>query len=185
MCYDSGMERGRKRELRQLVVGLRDPRRGIGLLRSILQQLVDVLFLSSDFIGFALLVLVSFPISVPLAIIGNSFWGIKGGIGGAIIGVVVFLFWLYKTVLFEERTRLVGKEHDYNLCLWCQHPISGLCTQDACPECGKGFDLSVSQRLYKAHYEPPSYLSGPKVIKYRAMRDWARAIRERDRVRDE
>ncbi|MCF6273959.1 MAG: hypothetical protein L3J37_12380 [Rhodobacteraceae bacterium] len=138
-----------KREVRQLVSGTRDPRRGIGLFRGSLQQLVSV-FWMADFIGFGLLLLVSAPASVPLAIIGNSFWGMRGGFGGAIVGAIVFLAWLYKSVLFEERVRLVGKEHDFTLCLWCQHPIAGLPARGVCPECGKGFDIPIRKRAAKA-----------------------------------
>lgn len=177
------MEKRRKRELRQLVAGVRDPRRGIGILRGNLQQVTDVIFGTSDSVGIGFLILISFPISVPLAIIGHSFWGMKGGLGGALVGAVVFLAWIYKSVLFEERVRLIGKEHDFTLCLWCQHPIVGLPKRGVCSECGKGFDVQNSQKLYKAYFDPPPYLPAPKVAKYRTMRDWARALRERDRSR--
>jgi hypothetical protein len=177
------MDKRTKREIRLLVQGVRDPRRGIGTLRGSLQRVIPVVA-EGELIGLGLLLLISFPVSIPLAIIGSKVAGFWGLIVGAGLGVLVFLLWAYWSFFTEKGVRRVGSEHGYMLCVWCRHPISDLPKRGCCSKCAKGFDRNVSQALFKAHYSPPSHLPSDKVLKRQTSRLWARAIRERDRVRN-
>ena len=184
MGYDSGMEKRTKREIRRLVLGVKDPRRGFGTAQGIVRKIVGVLVLA-DFVGWILILLLSAPLAIPFGYLGGLVAGWKGQAAGAIAGMVVFIAWVFRATWIQAKVELAGKECDYELCLWCHHSITGLSNRGICPECGKGFDRAVSQALLKQIFQPASYTAASKVVNTRSAQLWARALRERDRSRDE
>ncbi len=174
------MKKRLKREIRRLVCGVKDPRRGFGTLQGLVRKIVANLFHMAE-IGFVLMFVLAAPLVIPFGYIGNMIGGFNGMIAGSVLGIIFFLIWVFRAQWKEAQIEFAGKEHDYQLCLWCHHPIAGLTNRGRCPECGKGFDLAISQKLYKAHYTPPNYLPAKKVLNRRIARLWARAVRERDR----
>jgi hypothetical protein len=170
----------RKREIRMLVSGLRDPRQGVVGVRGIL-YVISKSMASADILGFAILLVLSAPLVVPLAIVGNHFFQGTGLITGALLGVVGFLGWVSRPLFIRARIEQTITNHDYQLCLWCRHPLGGLSDRGCCPECGRGFEIGNTQLLYRALYDPRPYEPAPKVVRFRKSRAWARAIRERER----
>lgn len=163
MGYDSGVDDRMKREIKGLVRGLKEPRGTI-----------------------APLWILAFPfgiqfVTVPL-IIFNMRWG-----GGAILVACMSIYIAFIVRSFS-RTRKFKSEvlfHRLELCLWCHYPFVGLPDRGACTECGKGYDRVVSKALFKDVYQPSYRVPLQQDVNFRRARLWARAIRERDRVRDE
>jgi len=182
--YDSGMKRRTKREISRLARGVKDPRRGFSTAHGYVRKIVGIL-LQLDAFGFVLVILLAAPISFPLGYLGGLMAGFKGQVIGAVVGMLIFVVWVFRANVIMEQVKAAGKEHDFELCLWCHFPIVGFPNRSRCPECGKGFDRAISQKLYKQQYEPRPYQPVRSVVLARSARLWARAIRERDRVRDE
>jgi hypothetical protein len=172
-----------KREIKLLVSGLLDPRQGIFGVRGML-YVISKSLASADVLGFVILLLLSAPLVVPLAIVGNHFFQGAGLVTGALLGVGGFLAWVSRPLFIRTKIERFIKDHDYRLCLWCRHPIDSLPNRGRCPECGGGFEIENTQSLYRAVYDPRPYEPAPKVVRYRKSRAWARAKRERDRTQE-
>lgn len=163
MGYDSGMEKHRKQEIKVLVHGRWDPRRGIsfriGRLYRYLWRIYYLLLL--------------------LWIIGllSGFYFF----GFAIVGVI---FYVYLKTLAIPIARLCDT-HQRELCLWCRYPLTDLEGVGKCPECGGGYRKELCRELYRLAF---NYDIGPNGARQRIITHkwlWARALRERDRSRDE
>ena len=103
-------------------------------------------------------------------------------LGFIAIGVGYFVYRKVRVVPFARLCDL----HNRELCVWCQYPLTDLPEEGLCPECGGGYRKELCRILYRfAFYgfevEPNGVRA--KIKKYKWL--WARAIRERDRVRDE
>jgi hypothetical protein len=170
-----------KREIKMLVSGCRDPRQGVVGVRGVLYTITKSLAYA-DILGFLILMVLAAPLVIPLAIVGNHFFNEEGMFTGAFIGAVGFVVWVMRPHFVRKKVEKIIEKHDNQLCLWCQHPLSGLPTRGRCPECGSGYELENMQLLYKALYDPRPYEPAPKVVRSRKSRAWARAVRERTRA---
>lgn len=168
-----------KREIKLLVSGLSDPRQGVVGVRGML-YIISKNLASADIFGFLILLVLSAPFVIPLAIIGNHLYQGAGLITGALLGVGGFLAWVSRPYFIRAKIERTIKDDDYKLCLWCRHTIDGLPDRGRCPECGGGFEIGNTQALFRALYNPRPYEPAPKVLRFRKSRAWARAIRERD-----
>jgi len=165
------MDARTKREIRRLVNGWKDPRRGFG--RTRIGRVVP------DH-GPVFLMLLAFPIFGPLVLVLLWLFEIPGMLVGNGL-MLAFMFWtLALLTLTLVRTSRLCKAHECQLCLWCHHPISGLGARGVCPECGAGFDLGASVALWRDTMirHQPSLETRSRRLRYA----WARAVRERDRT---
>ncbi|GEM_PF-3581138 len=95
----------------------------------------------------------------------------------AIAVIVVFAF---SPKSNHQRLQELGKDHNYQLCVWCTHPIEGLPDRAPCPECGVPYDLKASAVINGSNYNPLQ--PDPKVVRRRRKYAFARLLRERDRA---
>ena len=157
--YDSGMDEHQKREIRNLVHGVWDPR------KTITPQLGEILnWLWRIYFVLVFLMLLDF-IST-FVIIGFFF-----------VGVGCFILAKARAVPIA---RLCDRHHR-ELCLWCQYPLTDLEEQGQCPECGGGYRKDLCRELYRLAFNYDVGLNGvrQRIITHKWL--WARAIRERDR----
>ncbi len=126
------------------------------------------------------LLVITTPIWLPPTWIVYHFWG-EVGVGVLLVSFATMaVAWLIRAHVNSKRRRESVKKSEQGICLWCAHPLSGDVETGVCEACGKGYRADVNQRLLYMTYgglRPPT-----KVARGRAIRLWARAIRERDRM---
>ena len=177
------MEKRTKREIRWIVSGISEPRKGYGAVQNSIRKVVAACFVM-DMIGFGLLILLAAPIAIPLWCVGGLIAGGGGNIAGGLVGVVVFLIWVFRGTWNATQIEMEAKSCGYLLCIWCHHPLTSLGTSGVCPECGKGFCNANTEKLMRQIFDPPKFSPAKKTVRKRSARLWARAIRERDRTRE-
>jgi hypothetical protein len=161
--YDSGMNHSQKQEIRNLVKNHWDPRRGISPLTGKINIWV-----------------------YPLIYVCFGLWSFSLVSGFVFLGFVIVgvCFFVYTKTLAIPIARHCDL-HQRELCLWCQYSLTDLDEQGHCPECGGGYRKELCRELYRLAF---NYDVGPNGFRQRIIAHkwlWARAIRERDRSRDE
>jgi len=174
------MDARTKREIKLLVGGFADPRRGFG--RTITPFSIYYGLLRNSTYGAEggalFMVLLLGPIFIPLGFV--LFWIF--GPFGAVAAVVAALVVMGVVALIESadarRTQKLCNTHEHMLCVWCTRPIVHVPERGVCATCGKGYDARASWALWRdlRHAMRPDR----KTQKRRVTRAWARAVRERD-----
>ena len=162
MGYDSGMDDRMKREIKGLVRGFKEPR---GTL--------------------APLWLMVFPFGIQVVTVPMIFFNMRWGLTILIVCTGIYIAFFVRVFSRTKKFKSEVLFHRLELCLWCHYPFAGLSERGVCTECGKGYDRAVSKALFKEVYQHSYRVPLQQNVSLRQARLWARAIRERDRSRDE
>ncbi len=172
----AGMDRRYRRQLRWLISGRWDPRRGLGPVRGHIDWLARGASFGGDLGGMVLL-LVTLPVWFPIALVGWVSYGPMGGIVGAVTPLLGAAFSFVGPTLKQRELAAACRRTGYARCPWCRHDLAGL-PSDRCPECGSAVDLAACAMLYEMAYRP--FKPDPTVIRRREKWAWARALRLRN-----
>ena len=71
-----------------------------------------------------------------------------------IVGSVIFCVLLLRLVSWKQATAGVRKA-DFRLCIFCKYPLTEIQKVGSCPECGKPFDIEITQGLWRAAIDTP------------------------------
>jgi hypothetical protein len=153
------MNADQKQEIKGLVHGRWDPRKGISPRMGKINRWLYVIY-------YILLLLWFFSLISGFVILGFI-----------VVGAGNFV---YKKARAVPIARLCDL-HQRELCLWCQYPLMDLAEQGQCPECGGGYRKDLCRDLYRLAFNYDVGLNGARqrVIVHKWL--WARALRERDR----
>ena len=157
MGYDSGMEKRRKKELRQLLKKRNDPRIRHGYALGYFRGWAGVVF------GVVVALIAAFSV---------------------IIGLIVIVIFVLGVLIMRSMDMSQAARNDYFMCPWCRYALTNLPDQGLCPECGARYKREVCRELYLSASQSRSEID-KKIIACREKWAWARALRERDRVYDE
>lgn len=80
-------------------------------------------------------------------------------VGGVAVLLALFLF--VSNFILRRRLRSTLVEYEHKLCLECRHPLIGLDSKDACPECGKRFEVQETQNEWSKSLYPRTFFKLP------------------------
>jgi len=127
-----------------------------------------------------LLILV--PIWGPFAYLAWYYAGMDGVIG-LFIAVLIFLSVIgIRELIRDKKLASIANKSNFQICIWCKHPLVGCDSIGRCSECGCGYWMDVNQELCRRT------MKGSDKEKRKnaraSTRLWARAYRERNRFQD-
>jgi len=125
-----------------------------------------------------LVLLLTLPLWGAAMIIGYRVGGPRGAelallwVFGVLL--VAALFWCVVFAVRQSNARSRGAR----VCLWCGQRLVGTAKRGVCSTCGAGYVLHVNEELYKLTFLPHGLTD--EELSRRALRLWARAVRERE-----